>query len=139
MTFLDTNIAVYAVDSHDPLKHAIAAELIDAAVGEEGFRISVQVLFEFANICGKKLGCTPQETLKLLDVLSCIEVVNQTPRIVARAVEIKSLYGISLQDAMIVAAAEKSGCGELLSEDLNDGQVYAGVRVRNPFKDEGTT
>ncbi len=139
MTFLDTNIAVYAIDSHDPLKHAIAAELIDAAVGEEGFRISVQVLFEFANICGKKLGCTPQETLKLLDVLSCIEVVNQTPRIVARAVEIKSLYGISLQDAMIVAAAEKSGCGELLSEDLNDGQVYAGVRVRNPFKDEGTT
>ena len=74
-----------------------------------------------------------------MDVLSCIEVVNQTPRIVARAVEIKSLYGISLQDAMIVAAAEKSGCGELLSEDLNDGQVYAGVRVRNPFKDGGAT
>lgn len=135
MTFLDTNIAVYAVDSHDPLKHAIAAELIDAAVGEEGFRISAQVLFEFANICGKKLGCTPQETLKLLNVLSCIEVVDQTPRIVARAVEIKSLYGISLQDAMIVASAEKSGCDEILSEDLNDGQIYAGVRVRNPFRD----
>lgn len=52
-----------------------------------------------------------------------------------RAVEIKSLYCISLQDAMIVAAAEESRCGELLSEDLNDGQIYAGVRVRNPFKD----
>ena len=36
---------------------------------------------------------------------------------------------------MIVAAAEESRCGELLSEDLNDGQIYAGVRVRNPFKD----
>ena len=45
------------------------------------------------------------------------------------------LYCISLQDAMIVAAAEESRCGELLSEDLNDGQIYAGVRVRNPFKD----
>ena len=137
MIFLDTSIAVYAVDSHDPLKHAIAAELIDAAVREEGFRISAQVLFEFANICCKKIGCTPQEMLKLLDTLNCIETVDQTPRIVARAVEIKSLYGISLQDAMIVAAAEKSGCDELLSEDLNDGQVYAGVRVRNPFKKEG--
>ena len=136
MTFLDTNIAVYAIDSHDPHKHAIAAELIDTAIGEEGFRISAQVLFEFANICSKKLGCTAQETLKLLDILSCIEVVDQTPRIVARAVELKSLYGISLQDAMIVAAAEKSGCDELLSEDLSDGQVYAGVRVRNPFKKE---
>ena len=68
-------------------------------------------------------------------VLNSIEVVNQTPQIVSRAVEIKSLYCISLQDAMIVAAAEKSRCGELLSEDLNDRQVYAGVRVRNPFMD----
>ena len=134
MIFLDTNIAVYAVDSHEPLKHAIAAELIDAAVNEGGFRISAQVLFEFANICGKKIGCTPQEILKLLDTLNCIETVDQTPRIVARAVELKSLYGISLQDAMIVAAAEKSGCGELLTEDLNDGQTYCGVKAVNPFK-----
>ena len=134
MTFLDTNIAVYAVDSHDSRKHEIAADLIDAAVSGEGFRISAQVLFEFANICQKKLGCTAQEVLKLLDGLGSVEIVNQTPQIVARAVEIKALYGISLQDSMIVAAAEKSGCAELLSEDLSDGQVYAGVRVRNPFK-----
>ena len=134
MTFLDTNIAVYAVDSHDSRKHEIAADLIDAAVSGEGFRISAQVLFEFANICQKKLGCTAQEVLKLLDGLGSVETVNQTPQIVAREVEIKALYGISLQDSMIVAAAEKSGCAELLSEDLRDGQVYAGVRVRNPFK-----
>ena len=134
MTFLDTNIAVYAVDSHDSRKHEIAADLIDAAVSGEGFRISAQVLFEFADICQKKLGCTAQEVLKLLDGLGSVETVNQTPQIVARAVEIKALYGISLQDSMIVAAAEKSGCAELLSEDLSDGQVYAGVRVRNPFK-----
>lgn len=135
MTFLDTNIAVYAVDSHDYRKHEIAAGLIDAAVSGEGYRISAQVLFEFANICQKKLGCTAQEVLKLLDGLGAVETVNQTPQVVARAVEIKALYGISLQDSMIVAAAEKSGCAELLSEDLSDGQVYAGVRVRNPFKE----
>ena len=56
MTFLDTNIAVYAVDSHDSRKHKIAAKLIDEAVVGDGFRISAQVLFEFANICQKKLG-----------------------------------------------------------------------------------
>ena len=134
MTFLDTDIAVYAVDSHDSRKHEIAADLIDAAVTGEGYRISAQVLFEFANICQKKLGCTAREVLKLLDGLGAVETVNQTPHIVARAVEIKALYGISLQDSMIVAAAEKSGCAELLSEDLSEGQVYAGVRVRNPFK-----
>ena len=55
------------MDSHDSRKHEIAADLIDAAVSGEGFRISAQVLFEFANICQKKLGCTAQEVLKLLD------------------------------------------------------------------------
>ena len=34
---------------------------------------------------------------------------------------------------MIVAAARASGATELLTEDLNHGQNYAGVRVRNPF------
>ncbi len=135
MTFLDTNVIVYAIDAQDRRKHAIAASLMDSALGGgDEFRISAQVLFEFANICLKKLGCDAQEVLKMLDLLRCITIIDQTPQLVGRAVEIKALYGISLQDAMIVAAAEKAGCTELLSEDLNDGQSYAGVRVRNPFK-----
>jgi predicted nucleic acid-binding protein len=35
---------------------------------------------------------------------------------------------------MIVAAAERAGCGRILSEDLNSGQTYFGVRVENPFR-----
>ena len=133
MTFLDTNIVVYAVDAHDARKHEIAASIIDEAIGGVSYCISAQVLFEFANICQKKLGCDSQTVLKFQDSLRCINVADQTPQMVSRAVEIKALYGISLQDLMIVAAAEKLGCSELLTEDLNDGQTYAGVRVRNPF------
>lgn len=58
----------------------------------------------------------------------------QTPDLVFRAVDIKAAYDISLADAMILAAAERAQCGELLTEDLNDGQRYAGVVARNPFK-----
>jgi predicted nucleic acid-binding protein len=36
-------------------------------------------------------------------------------------------------DAAIVAAARKLGCETLYSEDLNRGQDYGGVIVRNPF------
>jgi predicted nucleic acid-binding protein len=35
---------------------------------------------------------------------------------------------------MILAAAQSSGARELISEDLNHGQDYGGVRVVNPFK-----
>jgi hypothetical protein len=38
-----------------------------------------------------------------------------------------------LLHAAIIEAARSIGCGEVLSEDLGDGQDYAGVRVSNPF------
>ena len=60
-----------------------------------------------------------------------LQVVKESVR---RALEIKSQYGIQFYDALMVAAAEASGCGEILTEDLNDGQIYCGVKAVNPFK-----
>jgi len=40
---------------------------------------------------------------------------------------------LSLWDSMIVAAAEQSAATELLTEDLNHGQIVAGTRIHNPF------
>jgi predicted nucleic acid-binding protein len=40
---------------------------------------------------------------------------------------------LSLWDSMIVAAAEQSAATELLTEDLNHGQIVAGIRIHNPF------
>lgn len=39
----------------------------------------------------------------------------------------------SYWDAAIVAAAKAAHCRQLLSEDLQHGQDYEGVRVMNPF------
>ena len=36
-------------------------------------------------------------------------------------------------DSLVLATAEASGCDELLTEDLNEGQVYAGV-FWNPWR-----
>lgn len=40
---------------------------------------------------------------------------------------------LSYWDAAILEAARTSECERLLSEDLNHGQDYDGVRVVNPF------
>jgi len=40
---------------------------------------------------------------------------------------------ISYWDALIVSAAARLRCDTLLSEDLNHGEVIAGVRIVNPF------
>ena len=54
--------------------------------------------------------------------------------LVLRGVELKALHGIHFHDAMMVAAAERAEAAEFWSEDLNPGQRYAGILVRNPFR-----
>jgi predicted nucleic acid-binding protein len=48
--------------------------------------------------------------------------------------ETRQRFQISYWDAAIVEAARTLGCPHVLSEDLNDGQDYAGVQVVNPFR-----
>jgi len=49
------------------------------------------------------------------------------------AIEIHRRTGASFWDAMILRSAKQLGCKTLHSEDLNSGQTYEGVQVRNPF------
>ena len=37
-------------------------------------------------------------------------------------------------DALIVRAAQRGGCAVLLTEDLQDGRVFDGVTIVNPFR-----
>lgn len=56
-----------------------------------------------------------------------------TVPVLQAALAAKARWQLSYWDAAIVEAARASGCDEVLSEDLNHGQDYAGVRVTNPF------
>lgn len=42
-------------------------------------------------------------------------------------------YQLSYWDALIIESAREAGCRNVLSEDLQPGQDFAGVVVRNPF------
>jgi predicted nucleic acid-binding protein len=52
---------------------------------------------------------------------------------VLHATQIQDRHQLSFWDALIIAAAAQGGADTLLSEDLNPGQIIAGVRVVNPF------
>ena len=56
-----------------------------------------------------------------------------TTATVLRGSEIAETWQTSFWDGMILAAAEQDGASEVLSEDLNAGQIIAGIRIRNPF------
>lgn len=133
--FFDTNVLVYLADTADARKTDVALRLVKAAItGPMECRIGTQTLSEFVNVCIGKLKMTREQVDGYLDFFSDIPVVKTDERIVRRGLEIRFTYKIQFYDAMMLAAAESSGCEEFYSEDLNDGQIYCGMTVVNPFK-----
>lgn len=47
--------------------------------------------------------------------------------------DVQDRFQPSFWDALIVAAARAAGCGYLLTEDLQNGQVLDDLRIVNPF------
>ena len=134
MRFFDTNILLYSATDQDPRKGDIARELIARAitVNHDGC-ISTQVLGEFANVMIGKLQQTQETIDGYLDYFRDLLKTDVTIDLVRHAIDVKEEYGIQFFDALIVSTAEKLGCTEIVSEDLNPDQTYRGMAVVNPF------
>jgi predicted nucleic acid-binding protein len=46
------------------------------------------------------------------------------------------VHALSYWDSLVVAAAARAGCACILTEDLDDGAIFDGVRVENPFRSD---
>ncbi len=132
--FLDTNILLYGYDLDAPEKRHIAQSLIEQAWLQPGrTAISVQVLQEFhVNFIRK--GHSAEEASALIVNFYHWPVIDNTLPLFRHGLALQSRWQLSLWDAMILAATQASGARELLSEDMNHGQDYGGVRVVNPFR-----
>ena len=135
MTFVDSNVFIYAVDKAVSTKQKKARGIVaDVFADGSAYRVSSQVLAEFSSVAIRKLGMATPILLALLAEMGKIAHVAIDNALVSRAVEIQGIYGIQYYDAQIVAAAERLGCDGILTEDLNDGQTYCGITALNPFK-----
>lgn len=131
--FIDTNIIIYANDARDKEKQKRALEVVSTYMKSEKGVISTQVLQEYANVALNKLSQSHGVILRQLVLLEGFEVIQQTPDLIRRSVEIKSTYKISFWDSCIISAAEQAKCDVILSEDMNSGQFYSGIAMENPF------
>lgn len=132
-SFVDTNVIVYAFDVGNDGKRQVALELLDDA--SLNVVVSAQVLSEFYWTVTRKLA-PPLEANLAQDVvrhLSEGDVVPIDANLVDVAITLAQRHRLAFWDAAILAAARRSGCDELLTEDLSDGAIIEGVRVRNPF------
>ena len=133
MVFIDSNVALYALDPRDERKREIAERLLVDELNRRSLVVSSQVLVEFANGALAKLRVPEAVVKQQVRFLATGQLVTVDERIVVAAIELRQQYQLSFWDACIVAAAQHAGCEILYTEDLNHGQVYGTVRAVNPF------
>ena len=135
MRFVDTNVLLYAL-SRDPAEQDKAKRANDL-LGERDLALSVQVLQEFyvqATRASHRDAISHQQAVLLIESFRRFPVQDLTSRIMMAALDASQRFQLSYWDAAIIEASRVLGCPEVLSEDLNDGQDYGGVRVTNPFR-----
>ena len=134
-SLFDTNLLVYADSADEPGKQRRAIDLVKQHRAAGTAVLSTQVLQEFVNVALRKLRLPPALIRDRLAFYRRFEMVPASPELMAGALDLHVLHGISFYDALILQAAIVSGCQQLLSEDLQHGAVFGGVRIVNPFLD----
>jgi predicted nucleic acid-binding protein len=132
-SFIDTNILVYAEAVDEPVKQKLALALLKELFDNTCGVLSTQVLKEYCNVAIKKLRLPPEHIRAQLDLYCQFEVVQVTPALIRAGLDLHQTRKLAFYDAVIVAGAQAAGCATLFSEDMNAGQVIAGVRLLNPF------
>jgi predicted nucleic acid-binding protein len=130
--FFDTNVLLYALVSQGARKRKTAQGLLRNHTEDLTAVVSTQVLQEFfANAI--RLGLPADLARQHVADFAEADVVQVTQELILAAIDLHRLHQVSFWDALILRAARAGGCTVVLSEDLNDGQTYDGVRVENPF------
>jgi predicted nucleic acid-binding protein len=133
--FVDANVLVYAFDASAGRKQQAAQALLERLWESGTGCVSVQVLQEFFVTVTKKVAKPlPAEDAKArIRELKAWRVFAPAADDVLAAIDLHGEARIGFWDALIVLAAAESGCDVLWTEDLSDGQLLRGVRIRNPF------
>lgn len=134
--FLDTNVLVYASDHDSPGKMRTARALMQRVASDGGGVVSTQVIQEFFVAATRKLAIEPLKAKAIVATFHPLELVTVCLDDITDAIDGHILWQISFWDALILRAAERASCSIVYSEDLNPGQLYGGVEVRDPFVDQ---
>ena len=133
-SFFDTNVLIYTDDRATPAKQRRALELVaEHRLAGTGV-VSLQVLQEYFVTVTRKLHVEAQVARRKVELLAEFDVaVLGLPDILA-AIDLHRLHKLSFWDALVLRAAQQTGCAVLYSEDLQNARQVDGLRIVNPFQ-----
>lgn len=133
--FVDTNILVYARDTAHPNKHSQARTWLEHLWTTRTGRISTQVLKEYYQVITRRLkpGLPREQARADIRDLWTWEPVETDEEVFEQAWSLEERLNYNWWDLLILAAAQRTNCTYLLSEDLQADQTIDNLKILNPF------
>ncbi len=129
---LDTNVLAYAEGVNGLAMKKAALEIVES-IPQSSVVLPVQTLGELFQLLVRKAGRTPAEARRaVLGWRNAFALMETSPEVLLAALDLTSRQ-FGIWDAVILSAAAEADCRLLLSEDMQDGFVWKGVTIANPF------
>lgn len=135
--FLDTNVFAYCFDTRAGGKLRQAKQLVLQGIATRKGVVSYQVVQEFFNVALRKFEepmTVAEAEQYLTTVFRPLLSVQSSQALFAQALLLSERHRLAWYDSLIVAAALESQCTILYSEDLQHGQRFGDLQIKNPFR-----
>ena len=132
-TAIDTNILVYAegvngLDRRQAALNVLRRLPIAAAL------LPIQALGELYNVLIRKAGYAAGDArARLVGWSMSYPTADTTRSALIAAADLAATNRLGIWDSIMIAVAAENGCQLLLSEDVQDGFIWSGLTVANPF------
>lgn len=130
---IDTNVLIYAEGAGDDDKRMISTSLL-TQLNHTGYILPVQAAGEFLRVMRRKLrvdAVTAQGRLEELSINATR--APTTEAVFHEACEIMTSHAFDIWDCIMLASSRALGSRLFLSEDLQDGFVWRGLTIANPY------
>lgn len=131
--FIDSNVFIYLFDKDEKEKQQRCAELLQELEEEHTLVISTQVVKEVSSILLRKFKYPVTDLKTFINHLEKFEVVETPIHIISKGLDLMLTNQLSFWDSLICASAESANCAMIITEDMNDGQLVAGMKIQSPF------
>ncbi|MBL8221986.1 MAG: PIN domain-containing protein [Bryobacterales bacterium] len=130
---LDTNVLAHAEGTNGDTKRDQTLEIL-GNLPQQHLVLPVQTLGELFNVLVRKAGRTSRHArAAVLSWRDAFTVTETSQAVMVGAADLAAEHGLSIWDAVVLCTAAEAGCRLLLSEDLQDGFIWGGVTVANPY------
>ena len=130
---IDTNVLAYAEGAGDERRKRVARELL-VRLADDRTILPMQVLVELYRVLVGKCRFSAELAKEaLLRWAETFQVRDSNWAAMRSALDLAQDHQLAIWDSLILSVAAEHRCRVLLSEDMQEGFVWSGVTVVNPF------